>query len=113
MNEQLDDLDQAEPGSLLAADDYLVSYRLTHLWNFSNASVIDCEGCGTGVRTARGGEGRRRWCERCLPIATDMSLIRSAGKKFAKYGLADAVAATEKALADLRTTMLANRDPMS
>ncbi len=108
----LSDMDDTKPveGSLLDADSasWLERSRLRNLWSESNTHDVPCHGCGTAVRTWPNGGGRGRWCDRCLPIATDMSVIRSAAKKFVRYGLTDAAAAAEKALADLRAIMRAN-----
>ncbi|MDP9265286.1 MAG: hypothetical protein M3O91_04090 [Chloroflexota bacterium] len=100
--------DTGAPGSLLdAAFDSLERHRLRRLWNGSNARTVSCRGCGTSIRTPGYGSARR-WCDLCLPIATDMSLVRSAAKKFVQYGLTDAAAAAAKALEDLRGVMRAN-----
>ncbi|HEV8670621.1 MAG TPA: hypothetical protein VGS01_07785 [Candidatus Limnocylindria bacterium] len=82
--------------------------RLERLWRQSKATIIDCEGCGSPVRKMLGAH-RKRWCDACLAISTDVSALRHARKVLATYGLTDGVRALEKALADLRDLMRANR----
>jgi hypothetical protein len=82
--------------------------RLERLWRESNARIIDCQGCGSPVRKMLGAH-RKRWCDVCVAMSTDASALRHARKVLATYGLTDGVRAIEKALADLRELMRANR----